>query len=526
MYKRSKYFTVIVVVFLLSCTQQELIDDTPKKKEIEKYPTKSITHFMYGEIYRSSGNYTYANLEYKRALEYDTTVTILNAIGESYIALGKPNQASDYFEKALGLDPNDEIAGLNVIDLYMKNQRYEEVIPLLEAKLKIDPDIPEYMQWLAEAYRGVKDYASSISILDKMIIITKDYPWPYIFAAEVKLEENKIAEAAPYLEKVARRVPQNEELYEFWIRSLFESNNIEGMLSALEFWLDKKPETLSPYFLYIDYQLRFEKYDEANRVLDHIKGRWQEDSRISYFQGLSKMVEDDADSVWFYFERAHKAKDTTMDLYLNYGIWFWEKEYFDNADLICDLAIDKFGPSTQWLHMKAMINAQRGRYEVAEYLLEMALSADTLNVNIMEDLANVYVDLNKGDQSVHLYEKVLAALPENRSILNNYAFVLSRLDRDLDKAMKMVNQALKKEKSAAFCDTKAWILYRQKKYKRALIWIEKALKYQDIGADLFYHKGEILKAMGMMDDAKEAYNKALSMNPDYPEAMNALEDIK
>ncbi|MFA6618133.1 MAG: tetratricopeptide repeat protein [Candidatus Neomarinimicrobiota bacterium] len=498
----------------------------PEKKEIKTYPTKGITHFMYAEIYRSSGNITYANIEYKRALEYDTTATILNSIAESYLMLGKPLQATDYYEMTLKLEPDNEVANLSILDLYMKNMRYEEAIPILENLLSKEPETLEYMQMLAEAYRGIKNYDASFDILDNMIELQTENPWPFLFAAETMLEQNKIADAAPYLEKVVRKVPANDRLYEFWVRSLFESKNIEGMLEALEFWLEQEPELLAPYFMYIDYQFRLKNNEEAINTVAKIKDRWQEDSRISYFQGLAAMVENNVESVWFYFKRADGFPDVSSDLYLHYGIWFWEQGYLGDAESICDRAIEKKGASIQFLHMKAMINAQLGNYLVAEDLLETILSVDSTNVNIMEDLANVYVDLNKGEKSIELYEKLLAQFPKNPSVLNNYAYILSRLDRDLDKAMKMVKKALKKEKTPAFCDTKAWIFYRQKKYKKALNWINKALDYKDAGVEVLFHKAKILEAMGRIDDAQAAYHRSLEIEPSFQEAINALEEIK
>ena len=246
---RSTTFSLFALFFLLSCGSQELVTNASEEQTAEQYPTSGITHFMYGEIYRSGGNYTYANLEYRKALEYDTTTTILNAIGESYRMLGKPKQATSYFEKSLKLDPNDETAQYNVLDLYMNELRYEEAIPIIQNKLKVDPDNSEYLQRLAECYRGIGQHDNALNVLDKLIQLKPKYPWSYIYAAEIMLEDDRIADAAPYLEKVARNVPPNNELYEFWVRSLFESNNIEGMINALEFWLSQNPESLSPYFL-------------------------------------------------------------------------------------------------------------------------------------------------------------------------------------------------------------------------------------------------------------------------------------
>lgn len=481
---------------------------------------------MYGEIYRSSGNYSYANLEYRKALEYDTTTTILNAIGESYRLLGKHKQATNYFEKSLKLDPRDETAQYNVLDLYMKELRYEEAIPIIQNKLENDPDNTDYLQRLAECYRGIRQHENSLNILDKLIEVKPNYAWSYIYAAEIMLEDDRIADAAPYLEKVARNIPPNNELYEFWVRALFESNNIEGMLSALEFWLGRDPESLAPYFIYIDYQFRLENFEAGDEMLDRIIDRWQEDALISYFQGISAMSRGNVDKVWFYFERADGFPEPGVDLYLYYGLWFWEKGYLEKAEIIADRAIEKRGSSARWLHMKAMISLQGGDYERAEQLLLSVISADSTNLNAREDLANIYVEMNEADKSDMIYAGLLKALPDNASILNNYAYALARLNKDLKRAMKMANKALKQEKSAAYYDTKGWILYRQNNYNQALKWIEKALKYPDSGADVLYHQGRILVKLNRMKEAREAYKASLLIDPNNLDALNALEELK
>ncbi len=526
MHMKSTIFGLFALLLLLSCGSQELVTDSPEKKKLEHYPTSGITHFMYGEIYRSSGNYSYANLEYRKALEYDTTTTILNAIGESYRLLGKHKQATNYFEKSLKLDPNDEIAQYNVLDLYMNELRYEEAIPIIQNKLEDNPDNSEYLQRLAECYRGIGRHEDALNILDKLIQLKPNYPWSYIYAAEIMLEDDRIPDAAPYLEKVARNVPPNNELYEFWVRALFESNNIEGMLNALEFWLSREPDSLSPYFVYIDYQFRLKNFEAGDKMLDRIKDRWEENIRISYFQGISAMARDDIDKVWFYFNRADKFPDAGVDLYLYYGLWFWENGYLEEAETIADRAIEKRGPGVRWLHMKAMISIQWGEYEKAEKLLLQVVAEDSMNLVAREDLANIYVEVNEAEKADQTYRELLDVLPENISVLNNYAYALACLDMDLDRAMDMVNKALKTEKSAAYCDTKAWILYRQNKYNQALKWIKKAFKYPDVSADVYAHQGHILFLLNKKEEAREAFRGSLKIDPNNIDAINALEELK
>ena len=519
-------FSMVVVLFLTSCGSREFIDTTREKEKTVSYPTKGLMHFMYGEIYRAEGNYIYANLEYRRALEYDTTATILKAIGESYRRLGKHTLATDYYEKALKLDPADETAHYNVVDLYMKEMRYEEAIPLLETYLENKPDDPDYLQRLAESYRGIGELEKALSVLDELMALTPQYPWSYIFAAEIMLELGRIADAAPYLEKVARNIPPNNELYEFWVRSLFAGNDIDGMLAALEFWLEQEPETLAPYLLYIDFKIQEGDFVKADKYLDKIRYREQEDGRVPYFLGISAMERMASDSVMYFFDLAEKSGDVGVDLYLHYGLWFWEIGDLKTAEHIADRAILTLGPGARWLHMKAMINAQEEHWIKAEDLLLQVIEADSGNTNAKEDLANIYVEMEETDKVKYWYEQIQQVYPGNSSILNNYAYALARLNTDLGKAMDMVNKALRIEKTAAYFDTKAWILYRQEKYKKALTWVDRSLSYPEAGAEVHYHRGMILLALGKVEEAKTSFETSLQLAPGYVKSIKVLEELK
>ncbi|MCK4530496.1 MAG: tetratricopeptide repeat protein, partial [Candidatus Marinimicrobia bacterium] len=191
-----------------------------------------------------------------------------------------------------------------------------------------------------------------------------------------------------------------------------------------------------------------------------------------------------------------------------------------------DLAIEKRGPSARWLHMKAMISAQWGDYEKAEQLLLNVISVDSTNLNAREDLANIYVEMNEAEKADQTYKDLLIVLPENVSVLNNYAYALACLNMDLGRAMNMVNKALKQEKSAAYCDTKAWVLYRQNKYNQALKWIKKAFEYSDVSADVFTHQGHILIALNKIEEARIAFLRSLKIDPNNIDATNALEELK
>ncbi len=519
---------IVLGLLLVSCATREVIrEEAPEQRSVpETYSTPGIMHFMYGEIYRMDGNLPYANMEYRRALEYDTSATILNAIAETYQAMGKHQLATEFFERSLLLESGNPKAVSALSDLYFREKSYEKAVPLLEKQREESPENLPLLQKLADSYRRIGDYDNALHVLDEMIRLEPDIPWSYIFAAETMFEAKRAGDAAPYLEKVLQMIPPNDELFEFWVRALYEKRDIPGMLRALKAWVDTKPESLSPYFLYLDQLSRADMIDEMEDVLSNIGHRWREDAKISYFQGLVAMAGGDKNAVWFYFERADGLPGAEADLYMHYGLWFWGQGEPGTAERIADRAIARLGPEARWLHMKAMIRAQEKDYDAAETYLHTLLSQHPGNINAREDLANIYMENGKYGKADSLYAELLADDPGNSTILNNYAYTLALMNMRLDYAMQLIDKALKEHQSAAYYDTKAWIYFRQEKYRRALSQINRALRYPDANSEVHYHHGLILLQLRRTEQARTALERSLALDPQNTLAKRALEGLQ
>lgn len=520
----------LFLIFLLyACAGLGLLTEDPETVTPtvvpEQYPTPGILHFMYGEIYRSGGNYAYANREYLHALEYDTSITILNAIGESYLLLGKQQLAADYFEKALQRDPEDPTARKNLINLYMLEQRYDKAIPVLQQELKKEPDEMELLRKLAQAYRKSGRFEAALEVLNTMITQEPQLPWPYLYAAEIKLESGRLAEAAPYLDQVIPLLPPTDDLYEFWVRALYEKRDIPAMLGALKTWIAEKPGNLTPYFIYIDHCYKKGEAAAGDSALAQIRSRRNEDPRIPYFEGVSAMLKEDPEQVWFHYQYAAAFVEVGPELFLRFAVWFWERGDTDRAQHIAETAIGRFGREARWLHMLALLERERGNPGSAEvYFLEI-LETDTNNRGAKEDLADLYLQTGRFAEADSVYAALLREFPDNPGILNNYAYALAQMNLRLEEAMNMVDRALKQTTNEAYLDTKAWILYRQQAYRKALRWMKKALDPGPVNDELYYHHGRILLALDRQDEAAEAFQKALNQNPGNREARAALEEM-
>ena len=157
--------------------------------------------------------------------------------------------------------------------------------------------------------------------------------------------------------------------------------------------------------------------------------------------------------------------------------------------------------------------AQSGKHQNAVDYLNTAIGFDPENKNfqaqIYSSLGDSYNALKKYPESDNSYNKALALNPDNTYVLNNYAYYLSLRGNDLRKAEEMSARSNKLQPgNSSFEDTYAWVLFKQKKYSDARIWIEKAISNNKNSGVLAEHYGDILYHLGERDLALQQWKAA------------------
>lgn len=133
-------------------------------------------------------------------------------------------------------------------------------------------------------------------------------------------------------------------------------------------------------------------------------------------------------------------------------------------------------------------------------------------------VGDIYHSEKDDKNSDNAYQKALNFDPDNAFALNNFAYYLSLRGENLDKAAQMAAHANELQpNTASFEDTYAWILFKQKKYADAKIWIEKALLHDKTNSAVqAEHYGDIMFYLGDTNAAVENWKKARSYGEQSP----------
>ena len=132
--------------------------------------------------------------------------------------------------------------------------------------------------------------------------------------------------------------------------------------------------------------------------------------------------------------------------------------------------------------------------------------------DIQTYLGDELYEAGEKEEAYKAYDAALEYNNENIYCLNNYAYFLSLDGERLDYAETMSLRTIKAEPTnASYLDTYAWILYVQRKYPQAKIYIDEALaniSTDDPSASIFDHAGDIYYRLRQTSKAVQFWVKA------------------
>jgi len=153
-------------------------------------------------------------------------------------------------------------------------------------------------------------------------------------------------------------------------------------------------------------------------------------------------------------------------------------------------------------------------------LAEQVRSGNPLDFWLATQAAEARATTGDPDAALKEYERSLEQTPWEAGLRNNLAYLLSKLNRDTDRGLSLVNEALAREpaNSVFYLDTLGWLQYRNGDLASAEENVRAALRRANIAwgeslAESMWHLAEILLSRGNKKDAESWYRIASFMDP-------------
>lgn len=164
-----------------------------------------------------------------------------------------------------------------------------------------------------------------------------------------------------------------------------------------------------------------------------------------------------------------------------------------------------------------------GEAEQAVARIDDALARSPGHPDLLYQKAIVLEKAGHTDAAIAQLEALYRDRPDDSAIANALGFILADHNRDLKRADRLINAALRSEPdNPAILDSLGWLAYRRGMARTAAPLLERAFRL-DQDADIGAHWGEVLWSLGEKAKAREAWSRALVADPDNA-AVKAAED--
>lgn len=164
-----------------------------------------------------------------------------------------------------------------------------------------------------------------------------------------------------------------------------------------------------------------------------------------------------------------------------------------------------------------------GDYETAISQLTWALEDNPQDADAWAARGDAYYTLGQLEAALHDYSKAIEIDPDGEiTTYSSRAYVLARLDRDLDQALADVNRVLQAyPERGDYLDTRAFVYYERGEYAVALRDAELALQRGEVFAA--YTLGLTYEATGQAQSAINYYRRFITatQHPDSTQARDA-----
>jgi tetratricopeptide (TPR) repeat protein len=166
------------------------------------------------------GKYQEAIDYYDKALELDPNyVSALNNKGVALKKQGKYQEAIDYYDKALELDPNYVSALDNKGQVFEEQGKYQEAIAWFDKALKVNPNYEESLTNKVNALNNkgnalleLGNYNEGIKYYDKVLEIDPNNEYALANTGWALNQQGKYQEAIEYYDKALEIDPKNKKI--------------------------------------------------------------------------------------------------------------------------------------------------------------------------------------------------------------------------------------------------------------------------------------------------------------------------
>jgi len=483
-------------------------------------------------------------------------------LAQYYELLKDDSLSGQYYQKAAELEPDNTVFLETLAQWYVTQQNYDNAIKAVERLYNQDKSRDDLLEMLYELYQQTEDYPKAIETLnrieaaegkserlsyaksemytkqgmkqaaiDEMKALASQYPNDLNYKgmyADMLLRNDEEQQALRLYNEILAEEPDNTRAL-VSLRSYYRVQGETELADSLTERILLNPATTTEQRVYLMRQMVGESEragGDSTQVLEMFHKMLQQPQKnadiaalCAAYMDLKKMPRD---TIAAMLHTVLQIAPDNAAARLQLVSFAWDSKDIDEVISLCQEARQYNPEEMAFYYYQGMAYYQKDQKDEALGAFQNGISVITRESSpaIVSDFYAVMGDLlhQKGlaRQAFEAYDSCLQWKDDNIMCMNNYAYYLSELGQQLDKAEQMSYKTIKAEpKNATYLDTYAWILFMEERFAEAKIYIDQALQNDsDSSAVIIEHAGDIYVRNGNTDRAVALWQQALQKDPD------------
>lgn len=519
--------------------------------------TKAEYYFLQAITLRNKGELAEAFDLYRYAISLDSSLIGAHFDLSAFFTRINPSEAVSSMEKAANLDPSNYWTNLLLGRYYEQFNQPTKAVDVYKRMKEEYPFKGDIKAALADLYSGMDSLKQAIEVFDELEQIYGANEAISLEKFKLFVRMNQQDSAFSEMQELIKRAPLNVR-YRIVMGDLYlDLNRNEEALACY-----REAEKIEPSNAYLlislsRYYQKIGENDQAKKlvenalvnndldvetklkILSNYLVQWYEktgDVEPAY-QLFATLLEQHPQEVELYslyanFLNSQKKTDEAIEQLevavalepTNVELWFgligglMQLEKYESVLLATEQALQYFPQSPEIYFYRGGAYFQLKQMELSLEAYQTGLEyVPQNNPGLLSSfygiIGDVYYQMEQMDNCFQAYDKALQYNPNNIMVLNNYAYFLSVLNQDLNKAERMSGKTIELEPdNVTYLDTYAWIYFKMGEMKLAKFYIERAIKNGgDKDNTVVEHYGDILFSDGEVEKALEQWKKAEEM---------------
>lgn len=465
-------------------------------------------------------------------------------------------------KRAAELSPENSTYQEQLAMTYIATKDYPNAIKAYEKLYSSNPDRTDVLEILLSLYGQKKDYANMLATVDRMVSADGESEQTVLTRMHIYSLQGKKKEEFNTLKRFVDRYPNDMSYQVMMSNWLLQNGEKQKAFDILQKVQKTDPQNVQAKLSMIDYY-RAENLDSIARKMEEgllTNSHTSTDTKVSIIRSVIANNEasgGDSTKVLSLFRNILAGKQENADLAELYVAYLSLKKMPEDSIVgglkrILEIAPDNKGARIELLRT---LWGKIGNDEIIEiskpgveynpdemafyYFLGFAYiqkddddnafdifrkgvaqATDSSEPSLVSDMysyiGDIYHQRGQIEEAYAAFDSCLQWKEDNVECMNNYAYFISVDGGDLSRAEQMSYKTIKAQPTnSLYLDTYAWVLFQEKRYAEAQIYIEQAVANDSTNSYVqLEHAGDIYIMLGETDKAIDYWRRAIQAGGD------------